>query len=62
MLLQAMDVLAQMHSAGNRDDPLVQLEITEIRNALEFERTHEGGWKSLLAPSESTEYSSSILC
>ncbi|KAF9500735.1 hexose transporter [Pleurotus eryngii] len=48
---QALKVLAYYHADGNANDPLVQYEFQEIKNALEFDRTVASnvGWKALVA-------------
>jgi hypothetical protein len=37
----ALHVLAQTYSNGNTDDAIVQKELRQITDALEFERSHE---------------------
>ncbi|KIK54176.1 hypothetical protein GYMLUDRAFT_48970 [Collybiopsis luxurians FD-317 M1] len=48
---QALKVLAHYHADGNRDDPLVQYEFNEIKNAIEYDREIAAnvGWKSFIA-------------
>ncbi|KAL4259749.1 Major Facilitator Superfamily Sugar Transporter [Pleurotus pulmonarius] len=47
----ALDTLAYYHADGNRDDPLVQYEFHEIKNALDFDHTVAAsmGWRALVA-------------
>ncbi|KAF9030565.1 general substrate transporter [Hymenopellis radicata] len=47
---EALDVLAYYHADGNRDDPLVQFEIQEIKAAIDFDRNVAAnvGWKALI--------------
>ncbi|GME23744.1 hypothetical protein GTA08_BOTSDO12531 [Neofusicoccum parvum] len=47
---EALKVLAYLHADGNRNDVFVQAEFEEISNALEYEKEHEGPWKSLWTP------------
>ncbi|KAG9223600.1 hypothetical protein CCMSSC00406_0009231 [Pleurotus cornucopiae] len=48
---QAIKTLAYYHADGNINDPLVQYEYHEIRNAIDFDRTVAAnvGWKALVA-------------
>ncbi|KAJ8489580.1 hypothetical protein ONZ45_g13527 [Pleurotus djamor] len=48
---QAMKVLAYYHADGNADDPLVQLEFREIKEAIEKDRNVASttGWKALIS-------------
>ncbi|KAF4594316.1 hypothetical protein EYR40_009119 [Pleurotus pulmonarius] len=48
---QAIKTLAYYHADGNVNDPLVQYEYNEIRNAIDFDRTVAAnvGWKALVA-------------
>ncbi|KDQ27391.1 hypothetical protein PLEOSDRAFT_1041589 [Pleurotus ostreatus PC15] len=47
----ALNTLAYYHADGNRDDPLVQYEFHEIKNAIDLDRTVAAnvGWKALIA-------------
>ena len=45
----ALKVLANVHANGNKDDELVQLELTEIRDTIRMEQEFESnGWKELI--------------
>ena len=45
----ALKVLADVHANGNKDDELVQLELTEIRDTIRMEQEFESnGWKELI--------------
>ena len=47
---EALQILAYYHANGNEQDPLVQFEFDEIRNALEVERVQkQTGWLQLIA-------------
>ncbi|KAF4607454.1 hypothetical protein EYR38_001526 [Pleurotus pulmonarius] len=48
---EALKTLAYYHADGDENDPLVQYEFNEIKNALEFDRTVAAnvGWLSLIA-------------
>ncbi|KAJ8494488.1 hypothetical protein ONZ45_g3409 [Pleurotus djamor] len=48
---QALKILAYYHADGNANDPLVQYEFNEIKNAIELDRTVAAnvGWKSLFS-------------
>ncbi|KAJ8518835.1 hypothetical protein ONZ45_g4155 [Pleurotus djamor] len=48
---QALKTLAYYHADGNTNDPLVQYEFNEIKNAIDFDRTVAAnvGWKALFA-------------
>ncbi|KAF9499272.1 hexose transporter [Pleurotus eryngii] len=48
---RALKTLAYYHADGNINDPLVQYEYHEIKNAIEFDRTVAAnvGWKALVA-------------
>ncbi|KAJ3483750.1 hypothetical protein NLI96_g6099 [Meripilus lineatus] len=48
---QALQTLAYYHADGDEQDPLVQFEFHEIKNAIEIDRTVSAnvGWKSLYA-------------
>ncbi|KAK7704498.1 hypothetical protein SLS57_010460 [Botryosphaeria dothidea] len=52
--IKALEILAYLHANGNTNDLLVQAELNEISNALEYEKEHEGPWKSLWTPREMT--------
>ena len=46
---EALEVLADVHGKGNPDDELVQLELTEIKNQVEVEKTQGAkSYKDLL--------------
>ncbi|KAF4311862.1 hypothetical protein GTA08_BOTSDO12531 [Botryosphaeria dothidea] len=47
---KAFEILAYLHANGSTNDLLVQAELNEISNALEYEKEHEGPWKSLWTP------------
>ena len=47
---EAFDLLVMLHGKGNRQSELVLAEYKEIRDTLEFERQHQGNYKSLVAP------------
>jgi MFS family permease len=48
---QARRVLVKYHGDGNEDDPLVEFEMSEIKNSLAFEKemNTSSSWKSLFA-------------
>lgn len=45
---EARKILASLHANGAEDDALVEMEMTEVTNAIELERTTSVGWSSLL--------------
>jgi len=46
---EALEILADVHGKGDPDDELVQLELTEIKNQVEFEKTQGAkSYKDLL--------------
>ncbi|RMJ07441.1 hypothetical protein CDV36_012949 [Fusarium kuroshium] len=47
---EALDVIARLHGNGNRDDPMVQLQMSEITETLKYESENEGTWKTLISP------------
>ncbi|KAJ3538186.1 hypothetical protein NM208_g6018 [Fusarium decemcellulare] len=51
---EAIEILARLHTNGEREHPLVVAETQEIRGALEHEKKNNGGWKDLVSPGKQT--------
>ncbi|KAF4964430.1 hypothetical protein FSARC_7616 [Fusarium sarcochroum] len=47
---EAIEILARLHTNGDREHPLITAETQEIRGALEHEKENNGGWKDLVSP------------
>ncbi|RSL44980.1 hypothetical protein CEP51_016157 [Fusarium floridanum] len=47
---EALDVIARLHGNNNRDDAMVQLQMSEITETLKYESENEGTWKTLISP------------
>lgn len=45
---EARKILASLHANGKMDDPLVEMEMTEVINAIELEKNATAGWGALL--------------
>ncbi|KLT41309.1 general substrate transporter [Cutaneotrichosporon oleaginosum] len=44
---EARKILANLHANGKMDDPLVTMEMDEVANAIELERSNTEGWSAL---------------
>jgi MFS family permease len=46
---EARQIFATLHANGKMDDPLVEMEMTEVQNAIEYEREHSVRWRDLIS-------------
>ncbi|VUC24191.1 unnamed protein product [Clonostachys rosea] len=60
---EALEVLNRLYKNGHREDQLVSSMYKEISDTLEFEKQHDGGWKSLIYPAANLRrFSIAVLC
>ncbi|CAI6095278.1 unnamed protein product [Clonostachys chloroleuca] len=51
----AMEIIARLHAKGDREHPLVQVQMAEIVDAIRTESQNESAWKTLIHPKPNLE-------